>query len=55
MRALRSAMPLGIDRVAAGDAMRIAFDALHGYSVAALAIAVIAALIAYSVMFSRLR
>jgi hypothetical protein len=35
--------------------MRLAFDALHGYSVAALAIAVIAALIAYSVMFSRLR
>ncbi len=55
MRGLRAAMRLPIDQVPSGDASRIAFDALHGYSVAALAIAIIAALIAFFVMANRPR
>ena len=55
MRGLRAAMRLPIDQVPLGDASRILFDALHGYSVAALAIAIIAALIAFFVMANRLR
>jgi hypothetical protein len=46
MRALRAAMELPIDQVAADDARRIAFNALHGYSVKALGIAMIAGLVA---------
>jgi hypothetical protein len=45
MRALRGAMVLPIDRLAQEDSGRIAFSALHRYSVIVLAIAMIAALI----------
>ena len=47
MRALRVAMLLPIDQVAADDPRRAAFNDLHGYSVTALGVAMIAALIAF--------
>jgi uncharacterized membrane protein YbhN (UPF0104 family) len=53
MRALRAAMGLAIDRVPVDDPNRIAFAALHGYSVAMLGAAIIAALIAFFVMANR--
>ena len=46
MRALRAAMVLPIDQIAADDPRRIAFNSLHGYSVNALSLAMIAALVA---------
>ena len=45
MRGLRLAMQGHIDQVPLTDPNRIAFAALHGYSVAALAIAMLAALV----------
>jgi len=45
MRGLRLAMQGHIDQVPLSDPNRIAFAALHGYSVAALAIAMMASLI----------
>ena len=53
MRALRLGMILPIDQVAASDPARVAFAALHGYSVAALGIAIIAALLAYFIAGNR--
>jgi hypothetical protein len=53
MRELRTAMAIPIEQVSAGDPMRVAFQALHGYSVAALSIAIIAALIAFILMAQR--
>jgi len=50
MRALRAAMVLPIDQIAADDARRIAFTSLHGYSVNALSLAMIAALVALVLM-----
>jgi len=50
MRALRVAMELPIDQIAADDSRRIAFNALHGYSVNALGIAMIAGLVALVLM-----
>jgi hypothetical protein len=50
MRGLRAAMELPIDQIAADDSRRIAFNALHGYSVNALGIAMIAALVAVVLM-----
>jgi cell division protein FtsL len=47
MLALRTAMQAPIDQIAISDPRRVAFDTLHGYSVAIMAIAVIAALIAF--------
>ena len=47
MRALRVAMVVSIDQVPLTDPNRVAFAALHGYSVAALGIAIIAGLIAF--------
>jgi len=47
MRALRVAMVLPIDQVPLDDPRRMAFNALHGYSVSALGIAMIAALVAF--------
>jgi Domain of unknown function (DUF4149) len=47
MRALRVAMFLPIDQVPIDDQRRIAFTALHGCSVTALSIAMIAALVAF--------
>lgn len=55
MRALRTAMVLPIDQIAADDSRRIAFNALHGYSVNALGIAMIAALVALVLMARNLR
>jgi hypothetical protein len=50
MRALRAAMVLPIDQIAADDARRVAFNSLHGYSVNALGLAMIAALVALVLM-----
>jgi hypothetical protein len=53
LRGLRATMSTTIDRIPAGDPSRVAFDALHGYSVTALSVAIIAALIAFFVIASR--
>jgi Domain of unknown function (DUF4149) len=45
MRALRTAMIVPIDQVGIGDPRRIEFNSLHGYSLNALGLAMIAALI----------
>jgi hypothetical protein len=50
MRALRAAMVVPIDQIAADDSRRIAFNSLHGYSVNALSLAMIAALVALVLM-----
>ena len=55
MRALRAAMVLPIDQIAADDARRVAFSSLHGYSVNALGLAMIAALVALVLMGRSLR
>ncbi len=55
MRALRTAMVLPIDQIAVDDSRRIAFNALHGYSVNALGIAMIAGLVALVVMGRNVR
>ena len=55
MRVLRAAMHGQIDQVALTDPNRIAFAMLHRYSVAALGIAIIAGLIAFFVMSSRVK
>ncbi len=55
MRALRAAMVLPIDQIAADDARRVAFNNLHGYSVNALGLAMIAALIVMFLMVRSLR
>ena len=47
MLALRAAMQAPIDQIAGNDPRRIAFDALHGYSVAAMGVAIVAALLAF--------
>ena len=53
MRSLRAGLHTTIDQIPAGDPSRVAFDALHGYSVTALSIAIIAALIAFFVIAKR--
>jgi hypothetical protein len=55
MRALRVAMVLPIDQIAADDPRRVAFNSLHGYSVNALSLAMIAALVAMVLMARSLR
>lgn len=55
MRALRAAMELPIDQIAAGDPRRVEFNALHGYSVNALGVAMIAALVAMFLMVRGMR
>jgi hypothetical protein len=55
MRALRAAMELPIDQIAAADPRRMEFNALHGYSVKALGIAMIAGLVALVFMGRGLR
>jgi len=55
MRALCAAMVIPIDQIAADDARRLAFNNLHGYSVNALGIAMIAALVAMVLMARNLR
>jgi hypothetical protein len=51
MRGLRAAMHGQIDQVPLTDPNRMAFAALHGYSVAALSVAMIAALIVVLLMW----
>lgn len=53
MRSLRAAFNMPIDQVATTDVGRIAFAALHGYSVIALLAAMIAGLLAFFVMAKR--
>ncbi len=55
MLALRAAMVLPIDQIAIDDARRIEFNSLHGYSVNALGLAMIAALVALVLMARSLR
>ena len=55
MRALRAAMVLPIDQIAADDPRRIAFGNLHGYSVNALGLAMIAAIVVMVLMARSLR
>lgn len=55
MRALRVAMVLPVDQVPIDDPRRVAFNRLHGYSVTALSIGMIAALIAFLVIAYRAR
>jgi hypothetical protein len=55
MRALRLGMILPVDQIAVDDPRRVAFNRLHGYSVTALSIAMIAALIAFLVIAYRAR
>ena len=55
MRALRAAMVLPIDQIATDDPRRVAFNNLHGYSVNALGLAMIAALVAMVLMARSLR
>jgi hypothetical protein len=50
MLALRTAMQAPIDQIASDDPRRLAFNALHGYSVAAMGLAVIAGLVAFLIM-----
>jgi hypothetical protein len=47
MLALRAAMHVPIDQVAGNDPRRVAFDSLHRYSVEAMGIALMAALVAF--------
>ena len=55
MRALRAAMELPIDQIAASDPRRIEFSSLHGYSVNVLGLAMIASLVALVLMSRSLR
>jgi hypothetical protein len=50
MLALRAAMQTPIDQIAASDPRRIAFDALHRYSVTAMGAAIVAGLLAFLIM-----
>ena len=50
MLALRAAMQVPIDQIASSDPRRLAFNELHGYSVAAMGVAIIAGLLAFLVM-----
>lgn len=52
---LRQQIGRPIDEVAADDPLRIAFNDLHGYSVATLGFAMIAALIVYFLLAQRAR
>lgn len=55
MRALRVAMVLPVEQMPIDDPRRVAFNRLHGYSVTALSIAMIAALIAFLIIAYRAR
>jgi Domain of unknown function (DUF4149) len=50
MIALKAAMLVPIDRISGSDPRKIAFDALHYYSVTAMGVAIIAGLIAFCLM-----
>jgi hypothetical protein len=53
MLALRTSLPAPIDQVARDHPTRIAFDSLHGYSVALLSIAMLASLITFFLITRR--
>jgi hypothetical protein len=53
MLALRAAMQVPIDQIASNDPRRVAFDALHHYSVMAMGVAIVAGLIAFVIMARR--
>jgi len=55
MLAMRAALPMPIDQIARDDPRRAAFDTLHHYSVALLAVAMLASLIAFFLMARRRR
>jgi hypothetical protein len=55
MLALRQQMGRPIDETAANDPLRVAFNSLHTYSVAALTVAMIAALCAFILIARRAR
>jgi hypothetical protein len=55
MSALRVALGRPIDEVAAGDPLRLAFNSLHGYSVAAMTTAMLAAVVAFVLVARRNR
>jgi hypothetical protein len=46
MLALRASLGRPIDQVAEGDPLRVAFNSLHGYSVTALAVGIVASVVA---------
>lgn len=50
MLALKAAMRAPIDQVAGNDPQRVAFDALHRYSVTAMGVAIVFGLIAFLIM-----
>ncbi len=50
MVAIRGALQVPFDQIARDDPRRVAFDALHGYSVAAMGVAIIAGLVAFLIM-----
>jgi len=50
MLALKAAMQVPSDQIAASDTRRIAFDALHHYSVIAMGLAIVAGLVAFLIM-----
>jgi hypothetical protein len=53
MRGLRTAMAIPVDQVSISDPLKVAFQTLHGYSVAALSVAIIATLIAFFLITRR--
>ncbi|HEY0081335.1 MAG TPA: DUF4149 domain-containing protein [Pyrinomonadaceae bacterium] len=55
MAALRVAMGRPVDEVAASDPLRLAFNSLHGYSVAAMTAAMLAAVVAFILIARRNR
>ena len=55
MAALRVAFGRPVDEVAANDPLRIAFNSLHGYSVAAMTTAMLAAVVAFILIARRNR
>lgn len=55
LHALRRQFGRPIDEIPAGDPLRAAFNDLHGYSVAVLSLAMIAAFAAYFLLASRAR
>jgi hypothetical protein len=55
LQALRAEMGRPIDEIAQSDPLRVAFNNLHGYSVAALSIAMLAALISLLLIARRAR
>jgi len=50
MLALKAAMQAPIDQIAGNDPRRIAFDALHSYSVTAMGVAILAGLVGFLIM-----